>query len=484
MRFLGRSLSALFLAAITAGLLAWAASITWTAMEAATAEEEGGPPAREQVFAATVTTADPATVTPVLTAFGEVRARRVLELRAPVAGRVVELADGFEEGGAVLSGQVLLRIDPAGAETALALARADAAGARAEAAEARRGVALARAEMDGMRGQVALQEQALSRQRDLLERGVGAAAAVEGAELALSAAQQQSLSREQALAAAEARVASADIAVERAALSVAEAERDLADRTLRAEFDGVLSDVSVVRGGLLSPNEKVADLIDPTDLEVSFRLSAAQHARLLDGAGNLIGAPVRAVLDVLGLDVDATGRVTREAAAVGEGQTGRLVFARLDDPRGFRPGDFVRVEVEEPPLEGVVRLPATALSSQGTLLLVGEAERLEEVPARVLRRQGDDVLVAADGLAGRDVVAARTAALGAGIRVRPVRPGAPVPEAPATVALDPERRARLIAFVEGNDRMPAAVRDRLLARLQEPEVPLAVVERIEGRMGG
>ncbi|MBM2576073.1 HlyD family efflux transporter periplasmic adaptor subunit [Jannaschia sp. Os4] len=484
MRFLGRSLSALFLAALTVGLLGWAVTITLAALEDRRARDAGGPPAREQVLAATVVTARPATVTPVLTAFGEVRARRVLELRAPVGGRVVELADGFEEGGAVEAGQVLLRIDPADAETALALARADAAGARAEAAEARRGVALAQAELDGARGQVALQEQALDRQRDLLARGVGAAAAVEAAELALSNVAQQVLAREQALAAAEARIDTADLAVERAGLAVAEAERGLADRTLRAEFDGVLSDVSVVRGGLLSPNEQVASLIDPSDLEVSFRLSVAQQARLLDGNGDLTGAPVRAVLDVLGLDVTAAGTVTREAAAVGEGQTGRLVFAALEGARGFRPGDFVRVEVEEPALERVVRLPASALSSQDTVLLVGAEERLEEAPVTVLRRQGDDVLVAADGLAGRDVVAARTAALGAGIRVRPVRPEGAAAPLPTTVALDPERRARLIAFVEGNDRMPPEVRDRLLARLQEPEVPIAVVERIEGRMGG
>jgi plasmid stability protein len=52
------------------------------------------------------------------------------------------------------------------------------------------------------------------------------------------------------------------------------------------------------------------------------------------------------------------------------------------------------------------------------------------------------------------------------------------------ISLDPERRARLVAFVEGNRRMPAEMRERLIAQLSAEEVPAATVARIEGRMGG
>ena len=50
--------------------------------------------------------------------------------------------------------------------------------------------------------------------------------------------------------------------------------------------------------------------------------------------------------------------------------------------------------------------------------------------------------------------------------------------------LDPDRRARLIAFVEANAAMPPEVRDRLIDQLNEPRVPASVVERLERRMGG
>ncbi len=52
------------------------------------------------------------------------------------------------------------------------------------------------------------------------------------------------------------------------------------------------------------------------------------------------------------------------------------------------------------------------------------------------------------------------------------------------VALDPERRAKLIAFVEGNKYIPKDAKNRILDQLKKPEVPNEMVERLESRMGG
>jgi hypothetical protein len=139
-------------------------------------------------------------------------------------------------------------------------------------------------------------------------------------------------------------------------------------------------------------------------------------------------------------------------------------------------------------LAGVARLPATALGSDGRVLVLGEEDRLSEAAEVVLmRRQGDDVLVSVPPeLAGREVVAASTPVLGEGIRVNPFRrdaEGRAEAEAPATIALDPERRARLIAFVENNSFIPEDVRSRMIRQLNEPEVPAQMVARIEARMG-
>lgn len=486
MRFFRRALVGLFLLSLTVGLLAVAGSTVFTALQSRWAEEARTPPARERVFTAEVVTFTPQIATPVLTAFGEIRSRRTLELRAPAAGTVIELAAGFEDGGAVAAGQVLMRIDPAEAQSARDTAAADLREAEADLREAERALVLAQEDVAAAQVQAALRARALDRQRDLAERGVGSAAAVETAELAAATADQAVLSRRQALAQAEARLDQTGTALERRRIALADAERRLADTELRAEFSGVLSEVDIVEGRLVNANEQVAQLIDPGALEVAFRISTAQYARLLTEEGRLPELPVTVVLDVLGLDVTAAATLTRESGAVAEGQSGRLLFASLSNTRAFRVGDFVTVRVEEPPLSDVALLPSTALDADNRVLVLGEENRLEEAQVQLLRRQGNDVIVRAPDLAGREVVTTRTPVLGAGIRVNPLRPGAAAEAAgdgEETVALDPERRARLIAFVEGNSFIPDDVKERMIRQLNEDEVPARMVARIEARMG-
>ncbi len=473
----------LFLLAVTVGLMAYAGNSVWQELQASWSEERQSRPARERVFAANVVTVRPETIQPILTTFGEVRSRRSLQLRAASGGEVVWLSEVFEEGGAVAAGELLLRIDPAEAQSARDTARADKAEAEADLRDAERSLALARDEILAAEDQARLRANALTRQQDLLSRGVGSQAAVETAELALSSANQALLSRRQAAAAAEARIDQAKTALQRREIALRQAERQLTDTEIFAEFSGVLSNVGIVQGGLVSAGETLAELIDPNALEVSFRLSTPQYARFVSDSGQLVGADVMASIDVLGINLEAEGRISRESAAVGEGQTGRLLFARLDEAPGFRPGDFVTVRISEPPLERVARVPSSAVDASSSVLVVGEEERLEVAQVQVLRREGDDVLLRARDLAGREIVAERSPLLGAGIRIRPVRPGAAEsPPQDDFVELDPERRARLVTFVEANQNMPAEAKARVLAQLKEDRVPVRMVERIESRM--
>ncbi|PZX19562.1 biotin/lipoyl-binding protein [Palleronia aestuarii] len=488
MRFLGRALGGLVLLSITFALLAIAGASLFGAIERRVNAEMPDREPNEQVFAANVVEIAPSRITPVLTSFGEVRSRRNSEVRASVSGRVEALGPGVEEGGAVAEGDLILRIDPAEAETALALADTDVADAEAELREARDAVGLAQDDLANAEAQVALRDRALERQRDLATRGIGSEAAVETAELAEVAAEQSVLSRRQALAEARARVATAETALARQRIARDEAARAVTDTEVRAAFDGVLSDLVAVRGGLVGQNERLADLIDPDALEIAFRVSTPEYARLLDAEGRLAARDVAVMLEVGGFAIETPARITRESAAVGEAETGRQLFARLERPAGFRPGDFARVMVEEPPLDDVARLPADAVGADGTVLVLGAEDRLQLGEVELLRRQGDEVLVRAEGLAGREVVAERSPLLGQGIRVRPHRQAMPDEESAAAggdmLELDAARRARLVAFVEADEEMAESARERVLAQLREDRVPAQVVARIEGRLGG
>ncbi|SHF35565.1 HlyD family secretion protein [Ruegeria intermedia] len=484
MRFLRQSLVGIFLASLMLALLLVAAQLITGAVQEVMTRDTTPPPPRERVFAVTVQKAEVTTATPYLEAFGQVQSRRRLELRAALGGRVISLAENFEEGGEVRAGEVLVQLDPADALAALERARSDLLDAQFEQRDAERALLLAQDELRAAQAQSDLRERALQRQKDLLERGVGATASVEEAELAAASARQTVLSRRIALAQAESRVDQATTLLTRAQIALDSAERDVDDMTIRAGFDGTLSGVSLVEGGLVTANEKLAELVDPQALEVAFRVSTAQYVRLLDERGALITAPVTVSLEVTGADLVATGRISRDSGSAGEGQTGRLIFARLDQATGFKPGDFVTVSVQEQPLENVVRLPASALDAQGTVLVLAGEDRLEVLPVELVRRQRDAVLLRGAGLAGREVVVARTPLLGAGVRVRPVRIEDGAAAAPDMVELSDERRARLVAQVEASERMPQEVKTRVLNQLAASKVPASLVQRLETRTGG
>ncbi|NCQ25337.1 MAG: efflux transporter periplasmic adaptor subunit [Rhodobacteraceae bacterium CG17_big_fil_post_rev_8_21_14_2_50_63_15] len=487
MRFLRQSLTGLFLLSLTLGLVAYAGQIVISAVEARLNRDADAPERRERVFAVRTTLATETTITPTLTAFGQIESRRTLEIRAEATGVITELSPDFIEGGQVRAGQFLARIDPANAQSARDRADTDLMDARAEAREAARALTLAQDDLAARRDQSAIQERTLARQRDLESRGVGTLTAVEAAEYNVVQAHQAVLAGRQALAQAEARIDQAATATARAELALSEAERRLAETRITAGFSGTLSDVTLVAGRLVSANEQLARLVDGNALEVAFRVSTAQYARLLDKAGALIPAPVTVTLDGFGLDLTASGRIIRQSASVGEGQTGRLIFAALDSAPTMKPGDFVTVRVAEPPLERVTRLPADALGPDGSVLVLGADDRLESRPVTLLRHQDNDILVRGEGLAGRQVVNDRTPVLGAGIKVRPLTPlpeAEPQPAEEATVTLTPDRRARLEAYVRNSADMTDEMKQRLLAQLAQSQVPAQMVDRLERRIGG
>ncbi|MBO9478406.1 HlyD family efflux transporter periplasmic adaptor subunit [Shimia sp. R11_0] len=484
MRFLRQSLTGLFLLAVTAVFLLYAGHLVHGAIQDRLAQDTKGPPARERVFSVNVQTATLGAETPELVAFGEVQSRRSLEVRAAASGRVVQLSETFEDGAEVSVGEVLVKVDPTKARYAYDRVSNDLLDAQAEQRDADRTLVLAQDELAAAQAQFALRQKAYDRQTDLRERGVGTAAAVETAELALAGARQAVLSNRRALAQAEARVDQAITRLERTSILLAEAQKDLDDTVITAGFSGTLSEVSVVQGGLVSLNERLATLIDPNALEVAFRVSTTQYARLLDSNDDLHRAEVTVSMDVLGADLSSTGVITRDAAAVGEGQTGRVLYARLDGARGLKPGDFVTVRVKEPELEDVVRLPASALNAAGDLLFVGEGNRLQSLKVQLVRRQGDEILVRGEGLAGQQIVTRRTPLLGEGIAVKPLSATTSEIVASEMVALSAEERAKFVAAIEANGRMPTDAKQRILEALDKPEVPAQMVERLRRRVGG
>jgi len=485
MRFLGRGLIGLLLFSLALGLLGLAGNTIKVAVQDRMNQEPRAQKARERTFAVKVVPAEVTSINPTLNAFGEIQSRKTLDLRMAASGQIQELSTNFVEGGSVKSGELLIRLDDSDYQTAVDLAENNLIDAKNEVMEAARNLSFSKEELAAAEEQEKLRLRALTRQKDLVERGVGTAAALENAELSASGATQAVLSRKAAVDQAKNRGAQAETRLVRAELALKDAKRKLEDTKLYAEFSGLLSGVSLVKGGIVSANERLGQLIDPEVLEVSFKISTQQYTRLLNDNGELLKAPVSVALTNTEQGLNADGVIIRDSASVAKGQTGRQVYAKLTKSVGFKPGDFVAVKVEEPTLNWVVKLPSTALDASNKVLLLGEGERLEEAQVKLMRRQGNEVIVRSRDLSGKEIVAQRTPVLGAGIKVKAIRSGEENEVAEVEMLeLTEERRAKLISAIETNGYIPKTVKERIIGQLTQPKVPADVVARIESRMGG
>ena len=485
MKFLGRGLVGLLLFSLTLGLLGLAGNTLKVAVQDRINKEPRVQKTRERTFAVKVIPAEITSINPTLYAFGEIQSRKTLDLRVAAGGQIQELSSNFVEGGSVEAGELLIRLDDANYQTAVDLAENDLIDARNEMLESARSLSFAREELVAAREQQNLRQRALKRQKDLVSRGVGTAATLENAELAASAATQATLSRRSAVDQAKNRGAQAETRLVRAEIALDDAKRKLEDTVLYAEFSGLLSGVSLVKGGIVSANERLGQLIDPKVLEVSFKVSTKQYTRLLGDNGELLKAPISIGLTNTDKGLKADGVITRDSASVAKGQTGRQVYAKLTETVGFKPGDFVSVKIEEPKLNYVVKLPATAVDASGNVLILGDGERLEEVQVKLMRRQDNEVIVRSRDLSGKEVIVQRTPVLGAGIKVKPIRLGEENKVAEVEMLeLTEERRAKLISAIESNGYIPKSAKERIIGQLTQPKVPADVVARIESRMGG
>ena len=485
MRFLGRGLIGLLLFSLALGLLGLAGNTIKIAVQDRVNKEPRAQKARERTFTVKVVPAEITSMNPTLNAFGEIQSRKTLDLRMAAGGQIQQLSPNFVEGGSVKSGELLIRLDDSNYQSAVDLAENNLIDAENEVSESGRNLSFSKEELAAAEEQEDLRLRALKRQQDLVKRGVGTAAALENSELAASAATQAVLSRKAAVDQAKNRGAQAETRLVRAELALNDAKRKLEDTVLYAEFSGLLSGVSLVKGGIVSANERLGQLIDPEVLEVSFKISTQQYTRLLDDNGDLLKAPVSIALTNTDQGLTADGVIIRDSASVAKGQTGRQVYAKLTKSVGFKPGDFVAVKVEEPTLNWVVALPATALDASNSVLLLGEGERLEEAQVKLMRRQGNEVIVRSRDLTGKEIVAQRTPVLGAGIKVKPIRSGEENKVAEVEMLeLTEERRAKLISAIESNGYIPKSAKKRIIGQLTQPKVPADVVARIESRMGG
>jgi membrane fusion protein (multidrug efflux system) len=502
MRYLSKLAYGLVLAILSLALVGAAG---YRVFNAARGQDSPRPaPARERAFQVTVAPIKTTAVSPVISAYGEVKAWRTLEIRASSPGPIAVISPKFRDGAKVRAGELLFQIDPRDASSGVADAQVAVAQAKAELGQAQDLLALTGLELGTAQRQLELRSGEHTRKQRLAKDGYVSSTEIDDSASAVVSAEQGLAVQRQSMLTAERRIEAASLALRRAEIALTNAQKTLSDTSYRAPFDGPLTDVVATLGRRVGLNERLGVLIDLGALEVAFRVRDDEFSRILvpGGKGELRPLSLKIRLPLGKSFVDVPGKLTRASAVSNIDEGGYTLYAQVGADAGWalRPGDFVEVLLSEPELNAVV-LPTHAVTEDGRIFVLGANDRLEQIQGVVMRRSADNVIM--NGLPeGRQYVTARQPYLSAGVRVKPIsttltaapEPGgvsaagdikdSPPRAVTVMVELSAQRRQRLLAFIESSERLPPKMKAGILGRLAQPTVPQRMVDRIERRMNG
>lgn len=185
-------------------------------------------------------------------------------------------------------------------------------------------------------------------------------------------------------------------ALEAAQADLAEAQLTLSRTQVKTPFAGRIEVKRVDLGQYIAPGTVVADIYATDVVSVPLPLNDNQLAALdLPMYANAaLGRTVVLSSRFGGQEWQWQAEIRRLEAVVD--RQSRVVNAIAEVQNPFQPDDsgrppltpgmFVQAEIPTPPLAGLVRLPATALRSDNTVLVVDDTDRLTRQGVEVRRR--------------------------------------------------------------------------------------------------
>ncbi|MFP5296240.1 MAG: HlyD family secretion protein [Alphaproteobacteria bacterium] len=226
-----------------------------------------------------------------------------IDIAAKTAGRVKAIL--VDEGDFVRAGQLLARMDTAVLEAQRREAEAELQRARISVETATSLVTQREAEREAAQALITQREaeldaaqRRLARSQELAHKGAAPEsrldddrAAFQAARAAVAAAEAQAAAAQAAIGQARSNVVAAQAAVEAAQATIQRIQADIDDSALTSPRDGRVQYRVAQPGEVLSPGGVVLNMVDLTDVYMTFFLSTGQAGRVA------LGAEARLVLD-------------------------------------------------------------------------------------------------------------------------------------------------------------------------------------------
>ena len=377
--------------------------------------------ATERVWRVEVQQLEPGTHTPVLPLYGELLAPEQLTVAATLAGRIGERP--VSEGQRVQQGDLLVALDDADIQPALAQAQAQVADLEAQ---VRSEQVRYRNDQLALTSERAILENArrqLERARSLADRNLASREAQETAIDAAIRAELTVSTRQRALDEHPARLQSLEAKLAQARANLDITRRDATRARMVAPFDGIVTGIQVAEGDQVSRSEPLLTLYPVEGLELRARVPEIFHGELSDALER--GETLTASSN----DDRHRFRLVRFAGT--SAPSGTEVILQLEGEAGsLRPGALIPVTLERAPRRNTVSIPFSALYGADSVYLLNADSRMEMARVnRIGEAKGANgerrLLVSADNLgSGAPLIITHLPNALTGLKVDVAGPGA------------------------------------------------------------
>jgi HlyD family secretion protein len=340
---------------------------------------------------------------------GEVKALRSVIIAAPYGAGDLQIMNLAANGAKVKKGDVLVEFDNTTVKQKLAQDQSALKSAEAEIQQSRAAARLK--EEQDLTDVMAAKFAAQKAQLDASKQEIVSVIEGEEAKLKLADAEQKVAENEAKLSAdrsaAKADLASKKQKQDQAAFQVQQDEHSLASLALHAPLDGVVAlqnhwqpqggPTPFKPGDRAWPGAAIAELPDPSTLKISARIEEAERGQLKlgqTGSVRIEAVPdgsfegrIEIISPTASLDFNAGWPVPRNF-------TVEVALANSDARLAPGMGAVVRVAVDRV-ADGIV-IPSAALFRKAgrTVAYVRRGSKFEETSVEVLRRSGDEALIA------------------------------------------------------------------------------------------
>ncbi|HEX9685195.1 MAG TPA: efflux RND transporter periplasmic adaptor subunit [Burkholderiales bacterium] len=343
------------------------------------------------------------TVTAAIAATGTINPVTAVQVGSQVSGQIKEITVDFNSE--VKKGQIIARIDSESFALRVNQAMADLEAARATVLTQRANVAALQAEVSRARVNLAEAEREFQRNRTLHEKNFVSAAALDKAEFAFRAAQEQVKTAQAQLAVGESQVRNVEALVKQRDSQLSQAKVDLDRTTIRAPVDGTVVKKSVEPGQTVAASLQAPELFviaqDLRRMQVDVSIDEAEVGRVREGQSatfTVDSFPGRTFRGTV-------GQVRKAALVVQNVVTYTAIIATSNPNLELFPGMTANVRIVVATRDNALKVPNAAL-------------RFRPVGAAETRAAGGEGGATAAQIPGDEAKGGRGAQAGEAIRER------------------------------------------------------------------